>query len=189
MLNRPTFGGHITSLQDRIIEAEFVNYIHQYGYFNIGDLKLEVPINDQRYIEANNAELQNWVELRSLLRKLNVTKDFVIKDLTEKDNEHLNILVKTILKGQTLGLNVEEDTIVNLKVGNLQLLLWASCNKDGSCSVGDFFDGHISVVHQINDGAKVKVTPFSYLQKDNLWELCDNIPFEAGWTFCRMKPL
>lgn len=172
------FESKATSLQDRIIEAEFVNYIHQYGYFNIGDLKLEVPINDQRYIEANNAELQNWVELRSLLRKLNVTKDFVIKDLTEKDNEHLNILVKTILKGQTLGLNVEEDTIVNLKVGNLQLLLWASRNKDGSCSVGDFFDGHISVVHQINDGAKVKVTPFSYLQKDNLWELCDNIPFD-----------
>jgi hypothetical protein len=85
------FESKATSLQDRIIEAEFVNYIHQYGYFNIGDLKLEVPINDQRYIEANNAELQNWVELRSLLRKLNVTKDFVIKNLTEKDNEHLQV--------------------------------------------------------------------------------------------------
>ena len=173
------FESKSTSLRERIVETEFVNYIHQYGYFNIGDLKLEVPINDQGYIEANNVELQNWVELRSLLRKLNVTKDFLIKDLTEKDNEHLNILVKTILKGQTLGLKIEEDTIVNLKIGNLQLLLWASRNKDGSCSVGDFFDGHISVVHQIKDGAKVKVTPFSYLQKDNLWELCDNIPFNV----------
>lgn len=170
------FESKATTLQDRIAEAEFVNYVHQYGYFNIGDLKLEVPINDQKYIEANNAELQNWLELRSLLRKLNVTKDLDIKGLTEKDNEHFNILVKTILKGQTLGLNVEEDTVVNLKVSNIQLLLWASRNKDGSCSVGDFFDGHISVVHQINDGTKVKVTPFSYLQKDNLWELCDNIP-------------
>lgn len=171
------FESKTSSLHDRIVEAEFVKKVHQYGCFNIGDLKLEVPINDQKYIEANNAELQNWLELRNLLRKLNVTKDLSINDLTEKDNEHFNILVKTILKGQTLGLNVEEDTVVNLKVGNLKLLLWASPNKDGSCSVGDFFDGHISVVHQINNGAKVKVTPFSYLQKDNLWELCDNIPF------------
>lgn len=170
------FESNATTLHDRIVEAEFVNYVHQYGYFNIGDLKLEVPINDQKYIEANNAELQNWLELRSLLRKLNVTKDLDINRLTEKDNEHFNILVKTILKGQTLGLNIEEDTVVNLKVSNIQLLLWASRNKDGSCSVGDFFDGHISVVHQINDGTKVKVTPFSYLQKDNLWEVCDNIP-------------
>ncbi len=172
------FESKATTLQDRITEAEFVNYVHQYGYFNIGDLKLEVLINDQKYIEANNAELQNWLELRSLLRKLNVKKDLDIKELTEKDNEHVNILVKTILKGQTLGLNVEEDTVVNLKVSNIQLLLWASRNKDGSCSVGDFFDRHISVVHQINDGTKVKVTPFSYLQKDNLWELCDNIPLD-----------
>lgn len=171
------FESKATSLRGRIVEAEFVKYIHQYGSFNIGDLKLEVPINDRKYIEANNIELQNWLELRSLLSKLRVTKDLDINNLTEKDNEHFNILVKTILKGQTLGLNIDEDTVVNLKVGNLHLLLWASRNKDGSCSVGDFFDGHISVVHQISDGAKVKVTPFSYLQKDNLWGMCDNIPF------------
>lgn len=171
------FESNTSSLHDRIIEAEFIKDVHQYGCFSIGDLKLEVPINDQKYVESNNAELQNWLELRNLFRKLNVTKDLSINDLTEKDNEHFNILVKTILKGQTLGLNVQEDTVVNLQVGNLKLLLWASPNKDGSCSVGDFFDGHISVVHQINNGTKVKVTPFSYLQKDNLWESCDNIPF------------
>lgn len=34
------------------------------------------------------------------------------------------------------------------------------------------------IQYQFNDGKKYPVSPFSYLQNENLWLKCDNIPFE-----------
>ena len=40
-----------------------------------------------------------------------------------------------------------------------------------------FFDGHVTVVHELNGGKKIIVPPFAYLQEEELWEESDNIPF------------
>ena len=40
-----------------------------------------------------------------------------------------------------------------------------------------FFDGHVTVVHKLNSGKKIIVPPFAYLQEEELWKECDNIPF------------
>lgn len=40
-----------------------------------------------------------------------------------------------------------------------------------------FFDGHVTVVHELNGGKKIIVPPFAYLQKEELWKESDNIPF------------
>ena len=173
------FDSKTTSLNERLIEAEFIKSLSESGSFQIGELKLQIPITDEQYIAANNQELQNWRELKTLLDSLNVDKDLNIGDLKEKDNEYINILVKTILHKQTMGLTIKDNVIVNLTVSNVKLLLWASVNSDGSCSVGDFFDGRVELMHRLDDGKEVKVTPFSYLQKEDLWMELDNIPFRS----------
>ena len=40
-----------------------------------------------------------------------------------------------------------------------------------------FFDGHVTVVHELNGGKKIIVPPFVYLQEEELWKESDNIPF------------
>ena len=40
-----------------------------------------------------------------------------------------------------------------------------------------FFDGHVTVVHELNGGKKIIVPPFAYLQDEELWKESDNIPF------------
>ena len=40
-----------------------------------------------------------------------------------------------------------------------------------------FFDGHVTVVHELNGGKKIIVPPFAYLQEEELWKESDNIPF------------
>ena len=172
------FDSKTTSLNERLIEAEFIKSLSESGSFQIGELNLQIPITDEQYIAANNQELQNWRELKTLLDTLNVDKDLNIGDLKEKDSEYINILVKTILHKQTVGLTIKDNVIVNLAVSNVKLLLWASVNADGSCSVGDFFDGRVELMHRLDDGKDVKVTPFSYLQKEDLWIELDNIPFK-----------
>lgn len=172
------FDSKTTSLNERLIETEFIRSLSESGSFQIGELNLQIPITDEQYIAANNQELQNWRELKTLLDTLNVDKDLNIEDLKEKDSEYINILVKTILHKQTMGLTIKDNVIVNIAVSNVKLLLWASVNADGSCSVGDFFDGRVELMHRLDDGKDVKVTPFSYLQKEDLWIELDNIPFK-----------
>ena len=172
------FESKTVSLKKRILEAEFIKAIFDSGYINIGDLRLEVPLDDVQYRNNNDKELQNWLELRCLFEKLHVEKDLNIRDLSEKDNDTLNVLVKTMLHGEPLGLKFTENVVVNQRIGNLNVLLWAYQIEDGRFMVGDFFDGYVKVMHTANNGQEVQVTPFAYLHEGNLWQECDNIPFE-----------
>ena len=115
------FDSKTTSLNERLIETEFIRSLSESGSFQIGELNLQIPITDEQYIAANNQELQNWRELKTLLDTLNVDKDLNIGDLKEKDSEYINILVKTILHKQTMGLTIKDNVIVNLAVSKVKL--------------------------------------------------------------------
>lgn len=177
------FESKTESLKERIKEAEFVKNIFDFGYVNIGTLRLDIPLDDEAYKNANSQELQNWLELQKLLDKLNVGKDLNIRKLTIKDSDNINVLVRTILMGQKVELGFKENVIINLPISNIKILVWASLDKDGKWSVGDFFDGHVTMVHELNSGKKIVVPPFAYLQEEDLWKECDNIPFSKMLSY------
>ena len=52
-------------------------------------------------------------------------------------------------------------------------------DEEGNSRLGDFFDGQISIKCKFKDNNMYLLSPFSYLQKDNLWQKCDNIRFDS----------
>lgn len=57
--------------------------------------------------------------------------------------------------------------------------LLETVDEEGNSRFGDFFDGQISIKCKFKDNNMYLLSPFSYLQKDNLWQKCDNIRFDS----------
>lgn len=66
-----------------------------------------------------------------------------------------------------------------VEIGDLKILLWEAVDEKGNSRFGDFFDGQISIRYKFKDNKKYPASPFSYLQNEDLWQICDNIPFDA----------
>lgn len=176
-------------LDSAIHEAEFVLALHRSGKLSIGNLELNMMVNEPEFIAEMQERLEVWIELQSVLEKLHVSKPFDLTSITDEQSPLIDILITTVGKGQTVNLPGQETTLTVMEISNVKLLLWCAANSDGVCTFGDFFDKTIRIRYKVNDTTKIDASPFSYLQNDNLWVRCDNINYpdviESAKNVCR----
>lgn len=166
-----------TLLDKAIKEAQFALAMYETGRLSIGNVYIEVRINEKDVIAGLKNQLANWMELQSLLNKLHVTKPFDLSKVTDEQDKFIRILITTIIHGKPIKLEGQKNTIITAEIGNVNLLLWCSVDKDNMCMFGDYFDHTISLYNETERGTKVEVCSYSYLRNDKLWEKSDNIPF------------
>lgn len=171
------FRSESKTLLGSIHEAEFSIALQESGTLSIGDLDLRIKINEVDFIERLKANLKRWKELQALLDKLHVTKPLDLSGITEEQGHHIDLLVKTILKGKPVKLSGQTSTLMIFDISNVKLLLWCAANKNGDCMFGDFCDHTLGVSYKPED-RNISVSPYSYLQNERLWELCDNINYD-----------
>ena len=167
-----------TLLDKAIKEAQFALAMDETGKLSIGDCNIEVRLNEKEMIAGLKNQLANWMELQSLLKKLHVTKPFDLSKVTDEQDQLIRILITTIVYGKPIKLDGQKNAIITAEIGNINLLLWCSVDKDNMCMFGDYFDHTISLYNETEKGAKVEACCYSYLRNDKLWEKCDNIPFD-----------
>jgi len=117
-------------------------------------------------------------QLKYVLDLLHVTKPLDLSKIDKEQNDLIEVLIATIGTGKSVRIGHSESTLTLAEIGNLNLLLWESVDKDGNSFFGDFFDGRIDIKYQFEAGKHYESSPFSYLQNNNLWSKCDNIPFD-----------
>lgn len=165
-------------LKDAISEAEFVLAINDVGVLSLGTLDLKLAINEQHHIEDMRKNLIIMKELNEVLNKLHVTKSLDLTSITDDQADIIDVLINSVGKGKRVKLPETQSTFLFVEFGNLKLLLWCLVGEDGLCQVGDFFDNTVEIFYKINGEDNVKVSPFSYLQNERLWETIDNIDYE-----------
>lgn len=171
------FRGESKTLLDSIHEAEFSIALHESGTLSIGDLDLHLKVNEVDFIERLKENLVKWKELQALLDKLHVTKPLDLTGITKKQGYHIDLLVETILKGKPVKVPGQKSTLMIFDISNVKLLLWCAANENGDCMFGDFCDHTIEISYKPED-RNIIVSPYSYLQNERLWELCDNIIYD-----------
>lgn len=171
------FRSESKTLLDSIQEAEFSIALHESGTLSIGDLDLHIKVNEVEFIEKLKAKLERWKELHALLDKLHVTKSLDLSGITEEQGYHIDLLVETILKGKLVKVPGQKSTLMIFDISNVKLLLWCAANENGDCMFGDFCDHTIEISYKPED-RNIIVSPYSYLQNERLWELCDNINYD-----------
>lgn len=164
-------------LKDAINEAEFVLAINDVGTLSLGSLDLKLAINEQHYVEDIRKNLIIMKELDEVLNKLHVTKSLDLTSISDNQADMIDVLINSLGKGKRVKLSETQSTLLFVEFGNLKLLLWCIVGEDGLCKVGDYFDNTVEISYKVNGKDNVKVSPFSYLQNERLWETIDNIDY------------
>lgn len=171
------FRSESKTLLDSIHEAEFSIALHESGILSIGDLDLHIKVNEIEFIEKLKLDLERWKKLQALLGKLHVTKPLDLTGITEEQGYHIDMLIETMLYEKPVRLPGQTSTLIIFEISNVKLLLWCAANKDGDCMFGDFCDHTLGITYKPDD-RNISVSPYSYLQNERLWELCDNINYD-----------
>ena len=166
-------------LKDAINEAEFVLAINDVGVLSLGSLDLKLAINERHHVEDMRKNLIVMKELDEVLNKLHVTKSLDLTSISDDQADMIDVLINSVGKGKRVKLPETQSTFLFVEFGNLKLLLWCMVDEDGLCKVGDYFDNTVEVFFKVNDEDNVKVSIFSYLQNEKLWETIDNIDYDS----------
>lgn len=173
-----SFKANTSMLDDCILEVEFLLALAKEGKMMLGDIEIALKVNEPKIVAECKERLEAWRQLKHVLDLMHVSKSLDLSLITEEQNTTIDILIATIGTGKSVKIGHTQSKLNMAEVGNLRLLLWESVDNEGNSYFGDFFDGRIFIEYKFDAGKKYESSPFSYLQNDNLWSKCDNIPFD-----------
>lgn len=165
-------------LRDAINDAEFAVALNDVGVLTVGDVDLNLAVNEKDYVDDLQQRLVCWKELDVVLNKLHVTKPFDLTKIKKDQYRLIDLLIDTIGKGNAVKLPKQQTTILTLEISNITLLLYCLVGKNNECMLGDFFDKTVNIAYKANEKETVNVSPFSYLQNEHFWEKIDNIDYD-----------
>ena len=166
-------------LKDAINVAEFVAALNDVGVLTIGDIELNLALNEKEFVDDLRQSLACWKELDAVLDKLHVTKPFDLTKIKKDQNRLIDLLINTVGKGHTVKLPKQQSTILTIEISNITLLLYCTVGMDNECVLGDFFDKTVNIAYKANEKETVNVSPFSYLRNEHFWEKIDNIDYDS----------
>lgn len=169
---------HLNSLKSSIKEHDFLLAIHDAGELTINGFTIKLNINEKNNIEQIRQKVFQWKRLQKVLEILHVNKDLDLSCITEEQGQFIDILIDTFLNKNSISIEKIENTILLQEISNVKLLMYIYTNSEGKGVLGDFFDHRIDIRYQVNASKTIKASPFSYLQNEDLWVKCDNIPYE-----------
>ena len=169
---------HLNSLKSSIKEHDFLLAIHDAGELTINGFTIKLKINEKNNIEQIRQKVFQWKRLQKVLEILHVNKDLDLSSITEEQGQFIDILIDTFLNKNSISIEKNENTILLQEISNVKLLMYIYTNSEGKGVLGDFFDHRIDIRYQVNASKTIKASPFSYLQNEDLWVKCDNIPYE-----------
>lgn len=169
---------HLNSLKSSIKEHDFLLAIHDAGELTINGFTIKLKINEKNNIEQIRQKVFQWKRLQKVLEILHVNKDLDLSSITEEQGQFIDILIDTFLNKNSISIEKKENTILLQEISNVKLLMYIYTNSEGKGVLGDFFDHRIDIRYQVNASKTIKASPFSYLQNEDLWVKCDNIPYE-----------
>ena len=166
-------------LKDCIHEAEFVLALDKHKVLSIDDLNIQLDVNEKNIVKELREKLDCWKDLQTVLDKIHVTKPFDLTAITPDQIQLINILIEALVEGKRVKLKDPENSILLFEIANIKLLLWCVADKNGECTIGDFFDGAINISYLYQGKERINASLYSYLQNDDLWTKIDNIDYDG----------
>ena len=166
-------------LKDAINELEFALSLHDIGDLKLGDACFKMISNEKDNLDDIRRKYSKLVDLDDVLKKLHINKDFDLSSITKEEGRLIDILIDTVGKGKSVRIPKQESRLITMDISNIKLLLWCNVNDNGECEIGDYFDKTLRITYTVKGDKNIHVSPFSYLQNDDLWEKIDNIDYDS----------
>lgn len=162
-----------STIEENISELEFLLAVKKYEYicfdsFKINLAKLEKSNNISDHWKTS---LKFWQDVKNLFHKLQLPIDLDFKDITEREESDLNILLNTLLYNQKINANVDGNKFYDFKIRGLIIRVATLKYNDNSIQLFDINDLESVYVDSNN---KPRILP-SYSSIFEMKEIPDNL--------------
>lgn len=110
-------------LKDVIKETEYIIGIADAKEMTIGEITIQIAIEECPFINELRHNIDNWKELDATLCKIGVHEDINLITLSKKEIRNIELLIRMVGRGEELNLKGEIPRIVEMKISNLKLFL------------------------------------------------------------------
>ena len=164
-----------STIEENISELEFLLAVKKYRYICFDSFK----INLDKFEKSNDISdywrisLKFWRDVKKLFHKLQLPIDLDFKDITEREEHDLNILINALLYNKNINANVDGNSFVDFKINGLTIRVAALKFDDNTLRLFDI--NNLESIY-IDDNNKPRILP-SYSSIFEMKELPDNIWF------------
>lgn len=170
-------------LSKQIKDYKFIIAAIDNGGFEIsgGRINLEIKEQDRVNVEHYRSRLELLIDTEKLLKKLNVKKELDTSKITEKDNQWLPYILKSVLDEEEVVLpNKELPVHALFTLGNITLLLVIAPvkGKERTYRLYDFFHSNLIFAYdKVETNERIPTSMYCAL---SISEYCnvDNIDYE-----------
>lgn len=159
------------TLSEQIKVIHFLMDVMDDNGLYLNELKLSIdPTPKEIAVFKRTVEedkLKYFEMIKKLLEKLGIEKDLDLESLTEKQEEHLHMLINAILFKKCARFKEKETIppVVTLDIANLKIMMLFRPMEDGSYEVKDFF--RTSIDCKVDREGDFPTTQFCILTADD----------------------
>lgn len=147
----------------------------------------KIPLNLNEY-ELGKIDLKsikeklNYLKLvKKMLDNLGVKEDFECENITEKEEQYIEMLIRAILYNQAIGFETDEKIppVLTLRICNLLLILDFKEQSDGKYVIRNFFDEETECMAEGIDGKLFPTSKYTIMQMRDFCKV-SNYNFEKA---------
>jgi hypothetical protein len=161
-------------LKDIIKDTEFILAIADASEITIGKTTIQIPIKEDAFISELRQNINGWKELDTTLCKIGTHEDIDLTNISQKDTQNIELIIRMIGRGEELKLNGKIPSIIKMKISNLSLFLFAYKASSGKSILKNLFDSSLLGI-DISDGT-FKESIYGLFDRKTIFE-CSNFPY------------
>ena len=180
------------TLSERIKDTEFILALFKFKYYSVTGNKPHTfsfgdgieDFNFTKNIAYHEKSLNHLKELEKVFEILKIKEDLNMDNMSDKDDEYLNLLVSSILYKESVDLVISNKTAtglvhVRIKICNLSISLLITEEEDGKYRVENFYSGIYSGFYDVPGTDRTINIPIYLALTENDFLAVSNIDYEA----------
>ena len=137
------------SLHEQIKDLNFIQALKKHKKITINNNTFDAQQNIYNKIveisHQTERNLKYFQDIQSLLKKLNIKKDFNICECNDQNKKQIKSLIDTILLGKTIKINSQEPVYVEkIDIANISIIILYIKKCSNEYFIYDFFDEYIN---------------------------------------------
>lgn len=173
------------SLNEMILGSELIIDMISAKGIELDGKKIRLNLSEDELekidLKSIKAKLNYLKLVKKMLDSLGVKDDFECENITEKEEQYIEMLIRAVLYNQTIGFQTDEkiQPVVTLRICNLVLILDFKEQSNGKYVISNFFDKDTECSAEGIDGNLYPTSKYTIIKMEDFCKI-SNYDFEKA---------